>query len=103
MSNEKTNIQAKLEDVMLLNLDHLEGAIPDSREYAQTLEQLEKLRNIQKSFEPDKGDVIKNKATLKDWVPVIGSVGGILTIVIFEGLGHTVTTKALGFVTKVKS
>lgn len=103
MSDEKTTIQAKLEEVILSNLDHLEGFNPDSREYAQTLEQLEKLRNIHLTFDPEKVECRKDKAVLKDWIPVIGSVGGILTIVVFEGLGHTVTTKALSFVTKVKS
>lgn len=103
MSNDKTAIQAQLEEAIVANLEFLDGCNPDTREYAQTLEQLEKLRSIHLTFDPERIEEKKNKAILKDWIPVIGSVGGILTIVVFEGLGHTVTTKALGFVTKVKS
>lgn len=103
MSHDTTQTQAKLDEVIMTVLNHLENMDPDTPEYSEVLDRLSRLRNIQITHEPEKEPVrTKESATMKDWIPAIGSFGGILTIVIFEGFGHTVTSKALSFASKVK-
>lgn len=85
---------------------HLKSFDEDAPEYQKTLDQLIKLYDIRTSLTkevntPEEDD--KNKVHLKDWIPVIGSIGGILAIVIYESAGHAMTSKALGFVSKLKS
>lgn len=87
------------------NLDHiienLEQIIitadEESDMYATHLANLSTLYELR-----DGSPASKKKTELKDWIPVIGSAGGILIIVVFEAFGHTVTSKGVGFVTKLK-
>lgn len=64
-------------------------------EYAKYLEQLERLYKL---HNPEKD---KDAAKLKDWIPVIGSIGGVLVIIVYESLGHSLTSKAVSFIRKV--
>lgn len=85
---------------------HLKSFDEDSSEYQKTLEQLSKLYDIRMSITKEANaseEEDKNKVHFKDWLPVIGSIGGILAIVIYESAGHAMTSKALGFVSKLKS
>lgn len=82
-------------------IEELENAIIgddiDTEKYHQkvsTLETLYKLRN---------GKSLRGSTELKDWIPVIGSLGGIMLIVTFEAFGHTLTSKSLAFTSKLKS
>lgn len=67
----------------------------DSPEYAKCVDQLDKLYKI-------KDPKSKDRAVLKDWIPVIGSIGGVVVILAYESFGHTITSKALSFVSKPK-
>lgn len=64
-----------------------------SPEYARMLEQLSHLYKI-------KDPKSENKTTLKDWIPLIGSIGGILVIIAYEQYGHPLTSKAVSFIRK---
>lgn len=81
-------------------IEELENAIiagdPETERYTKMVSSLEILYKLRVGHKP-------SKTELKDWIPLIGSVGGILVIVIFEAFGHTVTSKSLGFVSKLKS
>lgn len=84
---------------------HLNDIDEASDEYAHIVDQLTKLYAIRKQHiltEPEAPEVVvdKDRLRLKDWLPVIGSIGGILVIVAFEAAGHSVTSKALSFVKK---
>ena len=72
------------------------GGDPDTERYAKQVSSLEILYKLRDGHKP-------TKLEIKDWMPIIGSIGGILVIVIFEAFGHTLTSKSLGFVTKLKS
>lgn len=89
---EKTKLDETIEEVHR----QMESLTADSDEYAAMVEQLEKLYKI-------KDPKSKDQVNLKDWIPVIGSIGGILVIVTFEAMGHTLTSKALGFTSKLRS
>ena len=66
----------------------------DSPEYAKMVDQLDKLYKI-------KDPKSKDRAVLKDWIPVIGSIGGVLVIIAWEAAGHSLTSKAVSFIRKV--
>lgn len=72
------------------------GDDPDTELYAKHVASLEILHKLRNGHKP-------TQLELKDWMPIIGSLGGILIIVIFEAFGHTLTSKSLGFVSKLKS
>ena len=65
----------------------------DSPEYAKMLEQLANLYKI-------KDPKSKESTTLKDWIPVIGSVGAVLIVLVYESTGHSFTSKAVSFIRK---
>lgn len=62
-------------------------------EYAKMAEQLSNLYKI-------KDPKSKDRAVLKDWIPVIGSIGGVLVIIVYESMGHSLTSKAVSFIRK---
>lgn len=68
----------------------------DTEKIDKMVSMLEKLHKLRNGEQP-------SKTELKDWIPLIGSIGGILVIVIFEAFGHTLTSKSVGFVSKLKS
>jgi len=65
----------------------------DSPEYAKMLEQLANLYKI-------KDPKSKESTTLKDWIPVIGSIGAVLIVLVYESTGHSFTSKAVSFIRK---
>lgn len=65
----------------------------DDPAYAKMVEQLDKLYKI-------KDPQSKDRAVLKDWIPVIGSIGGVLVIIAYESMGHSLTSKAVSFIRK---
>lgn len=74
---------------------HMLEADPNSAEYKDYLDQLERLYKL---HDPTKD---KEGTTLKDWIPVIGSIGAVLIIIVYESAGHSLTSKAVNFIRKV--
>jgi len=72
------------------------GGDPESDKYQKQVSTLETLYKLRNGHKP-------SKTELKDWIPVIGSLSAVLVIVVFEAFGHSVTSKAVGFVGKLKS
>lgn len=108
MSTTDIDNLTKLDDAISKNLDIL---IDDEDErsdmYGTVLERTEKLSKIRKSITPEPETVPepivdKDRVRFKDLLPVIGSLGGIAIIVVFEAFGHTLTSKATAFVSKSK-
>lgn len=84
-------------DSIIENLEQfIISADEDSAEYTTLVDNLEKLYKLKRGHRP-------STTELKDWIPVIGSIGGIALIVLFEAFGHTLTSKSLGFTSKLKS
>lgn len=95
LSNNADN-KSNLDEIIENLEDALKSADEESDTYTKmvsNLESLYKLRNHPK----------RNQTDLKDWIPVIGSVSGIAVIVLFEAFGHTLTSKSMNFVSKLKS
>lgn len=65
----------------------------DSPEYAAMVKQLIELYKI-------KDPNVRERTTLKDWIPVIASVGSIVLIIAYEQGGHSFTSKAANFIRK---
>lgn len=80
-------------------IEELENAIiagdPETEKYTKMVDSLEQLYKLRAGDKP-------SKTELKDWIPVIGSIGSVLVIAVFEAHGHTIVSKALGFVAKPK-
>jgi hypothetical protein len=72
------------------------GGDPESDKYQKQVSTLKTLYELRDGKRP-------SKTELKDWIPVIGSLSAVVVIVIFEAFGHSVTSKAVGFVGKLKS
>lgn len=71
------------------------GADPETEKYTKMVSSLEALYKLKNGNKP-------SSLELKDWMPIIGSLSGILVICVFEAYGHTITSKGLGFVGKPK-
>lgn len=100
------------------NLAKLDAVISDAAEalkvedertdiYETVLGRVERLYKLRKAITPEPPQVPevavdKDRVRFKDFIPVIGSIGGILIIVVFEAYGHTLTSKANAFVQKSK-
>lgn len=83
-----------LEEEIARIISELSGLDPNSHEYAQTVEQLEKLDALT-------CHKVEKKALSKDALLAAGAnLAGILLILNYERIG-AVTSKALGFVRKV--
>lgn len=65
----------------------------DSPEYAAMVKQLLELYKI-------KDPNLRESTSLKDWIPVIASLGGIAMIIVYESLGHSFASKAASFIRK---
>ena len=87
----------ELDDEIGRVLHVMETTEIDSPEYTTLLTHAETLIKIRDKETPD------SKVTLKDWLPVIGSLGGIAMIIVFEAAGHTITSKAASFIPKMKA
>lgn len=103
-----TDIDANLNKLDQAISDGLDFLIteddPSSDSYGTILERTSKLSKIRKEMLPESTPETpdKDKLRIKDFIPVIGSLGGILVIVVFEAFGHTLTSKATAFVSKSK-
>jgi hypothetical protein len=86
---KKTIIEAQIEEVV----SQMASLTADSPEYAKMVTQLQELYKI-------KDPNVRERTTLKDWIPVIASIGGILVIIAYEQAGHSFTSKAVSFIRK---
>lgn len=84
-----------LDDAITRLFSSLEGMEPDSDEYAKTADQLVKLYKLNDESKS------KKRVSPDTLANLIGSLSGIVTILVFEKSGHIIATKALGFVTKL--
>lgn len=75
-------------------IDHLSTLSPDSEEYDRTTDQLTKLRTIEGINAP-------SKLSADTILMVVGNLAGILAILGYEH-SHVITSKALGFVSKLR-
>lgn len=92
----RTQSKTQLDETIAAVHESMKTLTPDDPAYAAHVDQLQKLYEI-------KDPKAKTRTHLKDWIPVIGSVGTALVIVVFEARGHAVTSKALSFVPKLKA
>ena len=104
---QDNEIESKVDELIERAANHLESFDEDSDEYAKTLDKFERLHKIRKSVAPEPTPVVieekpvdKDRVRFKDFIPLIGSLGGIAIIVVFESFGHTLTSKATAFVSK---
>lgn len=94
MFNHTPKEDSHLEKSIAQIHEEMAGLTADNPEYAKCVDQLERLYKIK---DPNS----KDRAVLKDWIPVIGSIGAVALILAYESFGHTITSKAVGFVRKV--
>lgn len=92
--NRKPKTPSQLQEAIKQVHDEMRDLTADQPEYAKCVEQLKELYKIQ---DPK----VKDRAVLKDWIPVIGSIAGVLVIIAWESSGHSLTSKAVGFIRKV--
>ena len=95
MLTSKAKPKNQTDETIAALYDSLKDIDATDPAYGAHLDQLERLHEI-------KDKKSKTSASFKDWIPVIGSIGGVLVIVAYESFGHTVTSKALSFVAKPK-
>ncbi len=88
--------KSTLDQIIEETEDHLKTETVGTPDYYKLVDSLAILYKLKDGHKP-------SKLELRDWMPIIGSLGSILIIVIFESFGHTVTSKAVGFVQKLKS
>ena len=98
---------AKLEKIIDAVADRLEKTDVLSDDYSNILDKYDRLNKINKNNRPEpipvpEVVVDKDRVRLKDLLPIVGSLGGIAIIVVFEAFGHTLTSKATAFVSKPK-
>lgn len=95
MFTQKFNYKNELLEKNINDLHReLDAMMGDSEEYAKTVDQLTKLYAIKEQDAPKR---IPREA----WVALAGNLGGILVIVGHER-ANVVTSKALGFVSKLR-
>ncbi len=97
LNRKATPTNPKLDQIISDLEDFITTASPDDDDYSKMVSNLESLYKIRN------GNVTEKQTQLKDWMPLISSLAGILTIVTFEAFGNTVTSKALSFVGKSKA
>lgn len=71
------------------------GADPEAEKYQKMVASLETLHKLRAGKHV-------SSVELKDLLPIIGTLTGIIIICIFEAYGHTIVSKGLGFVSKPK-
>jgi hypothetical protein len=87
--DKQTLIEKQIKDIT----DQMASVTADSPEYAKMVTALQELYKI-------KDPNVRERTTLKDWIPVIASIGGILVIIAYEQAGHSLTSKAVSFIRK---
>lgn len=93
---KKAKEQTTLDEIISETEDHLKTETVGTDDYYKLVDALSALYKLRDGTAP-------SKLEMKDWLPVIAVVGQVLIIVLFESFGHTVTSKAIGFVQKLKS
>lgn len=89
-------------DLTRLNqaIEELENSIiggdPETKQYTKMVSNLEKLYELRSGEQPAKTE-------FKEWIPVIGSTVGIVIFAVFEASGHTIVSKGLSLLPKLKS
>ena len=73
----------------------MQGMEPETDEYSNTADQLLKLYKLR-----DESNA-KKRVSPDALVQLVGSLSGIMAILVFEKSGHIITTKAMSFVMKV--
>lgn len=86
---KQTLIEKQIEEVTR----QMASLTADSPEYAKMVTQLQELYKI-------KDPNVRERTTLKDWIPVIASLGGIIVIIAYEQAGHSFTSRAASFIRK---
>lgn len=84
-----------LDDAIASLFDSLQGMDPETEEYSRTADQLVKLYRLNEESKS------KKRVSPDTLANLTGSLGGILAILFFEKTGHIITSKALGFVSKL--
>jgi hypothetical protein len=93
---KKAKTPSNLDDIIEELEDAIKGADVETDRYDKMVSNLDTLYKLRNGHTPA-------KLEKKDWLPILGSIGSILIIVTFEAFGHTVTSKSVGFVSKLKS
>lgn len=97
----------KLDKVISDAIDELENEDVRSDQFGTMLDRTTKVHKIRTALAAEEPEKVieqpdKDRVRFKDVLPIIGSLGGIAIIVIFEAFGHTLTSKATAFVSKSK-
>lgn len=81
-------------------IEELENAIiggdPETEKYTKMVASLNTLYTLRDGEKPSPVEV-------KDWLPIVGSLSSIVIICLFEAYGHTIVSKGLAFLPKLKS
>ena len=94
LKKKPKDIRAAIIDDLIEDLKRqMDVTLGDSSEYAAMVKQLAELYKI-------KDGNARDRATLKDWIPVIASLSGILLIILYESFGHSFTSRAASFIRK---
>ena len=72
------------------------GADPETEKYTKMVSTLETLHKLRSGEKPE-------PVSRKDLLTFFGPLLGILLICVFEAYGHTIVSKGLGFLPKLKS
>ena len=98
MSNDNELSLTQVEALIESTTKRLADFDEETKEYGDALDRLERLHKIRKSLLPQEETpevvVEKDRARLKDWLPLIATLGSTLIIVTAEAFGHTLTSKA---------
>lgn len=98
--------ETKLSEAFGNAIDRLGSFEEETEDYSKTLTQVERLCKITKSLQPELPAPVEEKkrdrSRIEPWIPVIGSLAGILVVGIMEITGHSMASKAAGFINKIK-
>lgn len=89
---KKSEESERIDSIILRILDNLEDPLTDEEEYKQNLLYLEKLKQIKR----------ESGINLDNLINTLGSLSSVFLILLFEQK-HVLTTKSLGFVSKIRS
>lgn len=94
LKKKPKEVRAAIIDDLIEDLKRqMDAETGDSPEYAAMTKQLAELYKIKDSNARD-------RTTLKDWIPVIASLSGILLIILYESFGHSFASRAATFIRK---
>ena len=90
-AKEPTRLDKAIEEVENLIL----GEDPETKKYKKLVATLDSLYKLRQGEKPSRVDA-------KDLLTFFGPLLGILIICVFEAYGHTIVSKSLGFIPKLK-